>query len=131
MKKRPISDEKPTLWISESGHVVKFPQKLLKEIDRYQVNDKRLINRITRKLQAQFGYSPKDLFQEINDQHTEPGAFLKGLRYREGLNQTEFAKLIDVKQGDLSKMENGKRPIGKTLAKKIAALFDINYQNLL
>lgn len=131
MKKRPISVDKPALWISESGHVVKFPQRLLKEIDRYLITDKKLINQAKRKVQTQLGHTPEEVFSGINSEYTKPGALLKGLRYREGLNQKEFALQLGVTQGDLSKMENGKRAIGKALAKKIAALFDVNYQSFL
>lgn len=71
------------------------------------------------------------LFAELDRKYTKPGVLLRGLRVRENLSQVEFSKIIDVTQSDLSKMEMGKRPIGKTIAKRIAEKFDIGYRSLL
>ena len=73
----------------------------------------------------------EDVFAELDRKFTKAGALLKGLRYRENLSQIEFAKKIKVTQSDLSKMENGKRPIGKTVAKRIEAKFGMNYRSFL
>lgn len=70
-------------------------------------------------------------FSRISIERTPPGALLKGLRSRENLNQTEFAKKMGVSQVNLSKMEHGKRPIGKQIAKRIEDLFGVNYKYFL
>jgi DNA-binding XRE family transcriptional regulator len=75
--------------------------------------------------------SSDDVFREINDEYTKAGALLKGVRAREGLNQNDFAKAIGVTQANLSKMENGKRRIGRTVAKRIEEAFDVNYKYFL
>ncbi len=72
-----------------------------------------------------------ELFKEMDRKHGEVGALLRGLRARENLSQVEFAKKINVTQANLSKMENGQRPIGKTLAKRISEVFSVNYQYFL
>lgn len=72
-----------------------------------------------------------DIFSELDQKFTKAGALIKGLRYREGLNQIEFAKKIKITQADLSKIETGKRPVGKIIAKRVAAKFGINYRSLL
>lgn len=69
-----------------------------------------------------------DFFAELVQKYTRAGVLLKGLRHREGLSQVKFAKKIHITQSDLSKMECGKRPIGKTIAKRIADVFDVNYR---
>lgn len=69
-----------------------------------------------------------DLFGDLIQKSGEPGVLLKGLRYREGLSQIEFAKKLNVSQTNLSAMENGRRPIGKELAKRIADLFGLDYR---
>lgn len=75
---------------------------------------------------------PSDqVFKELTDKYTKVGAFLRGLRVREGLTQEQFAEIIGVTQANLSSMENGKRPIGKSKAKYIAEKFDIDYRYLL
>ena len=72
-----------------------------------------------------------ELFKEIDQKYGEAGALLRGLRARENLSQVEFAKKIKVTQANLSKMENGTRPIGKTIAMRIAKVFNVNYQYFL
>ena len=51
---------------------------------------------------------------------------MKGIRYREGLNQKEFAKKIKISQSDLSKIENGKRSIGRMIANRIIKKFKLD-----
>ncbi len=75
--------------------------------------------------------SIKTLFEKLDKKFTKAGALLKGLRAREGLSQIEFAKKIDVTQANLSNMENGHRPIGKIIAKRIEKIFGINYRYFL
>lgn len=69
-----------------------------------------------------------DLFSDLTQESGEPGMLLKGLRYREGLNQIDFANKLNVSQTNLSAMENGRRAIGKELAKRIAALYKLDYR---
>lgn len=75
--------------------------------------------------------SAQDLFKELDNLRTEAGALLKGVRARENMNQTEFAQAIGVTQANLSKMENGNRPIGKQIAKRIEQVFGVNYKYFL
>lgn len=49
-----------------------------------------------------------------------PGSAIKGLRYREGMTQKQLAEKIGVKRHHISEMENGKRSIGKEMAKRLA-----------
>jgi ribosome-binding protein aMBF1 (putative translation factor) len=53
---------------------------------------------------------------------------LRGARHRESLTQEQLAKKLKIKQYNLSKMENGKRPIGKVMAKKFAKFFNLDYR---
>lgn len=76
-------------------------------------------------------HSIDDVFEDILEEHGEAAVLLKGLRHREGLIQTEFAKKIAIRQANLSAMENGKRPIGKDIAKRIAKNFNVDYRYLL
>lgn len=87
--------------------------------------------RVTKSKEKRESMLANDVFAELDQKFTKPGALLKGLRYREDLNQTEFAKKLKLSQADLSKMENGKRPIGKVVAKRIEALFGMNYRSFL
>lgn len=69
-----------------------------------------------------------DLFGDLTQKSGEPGVLLKGLRYREGLSQIKFAGKLNINQTNLSAMENGKRTIGKELAKRIADIFGLDYR---
>ena len=72
-----------------------------------------------------------EFFLAENDSLPEWATNLRGLRYREDLTQAEFASAIGVPQSNLSAMENGKRSIGKALAKRIAEAFDTDYRYFL
>lgn len=75
---------------------------------------------------------PADIaFKELTDKTGKAGALLRGLRVREGLTQAEFAKIIATTQANLSSMESGNRPIGKSKAKLIAEKFDVDYRYFL
>ena len=59
------------------------------------------------------------------------GIALRGARFREGLSQKELAKRCGISQENISKMENGQRPIGVKVAKKLAKALKIDYKLLL
>ena len=69
-----------------------------------------------------------DVFAGLNKKYTKPGALLRGIRIREHLTQIEMARKLKVTQSDISQMENGVRSIGRTIAKRIEKLFDVNYK---
>ena len=71
------------------------------------------------------------MLDELDRKYTRAGALLKGLRLRENLSQIAFAKKIKVTQANLSSMENGHRPIGKIIAKRIEKIFGTNYRYFL
>jgi DNA-binding XRE family transcriptional regulator len=72
-----------------------------------------------------------ELFNHLIEESGESGVLLKGLRYREGLSQVQLAEKLNISQTNLSAMENGKRNIGKELAKRIAELFGLDYRMFL
>ncbi|MCI0382711.1 MAG: helix-turn-helix domain-containing protein [Chlamydiae bacterium] len=59
------------------------------------------------------------------------GLALRGARFREKLSQKELAKLSGVSQENISKMENGQRPVGKKVAKKLAKALKIDSKLLM
>ncbi len=75
--------------------------------------------------------SSHDVFSKLEQKLTKTGALLKGLRTREGLTQLEFSERIEVTQSNLSNMENGRRPIGKIIAKRIEKIFKVDYRYFL
>lgn len=71
------------------------------------------------------------VFANVEKQYTKAGVLLRGTRHREGLTQIDIAKKLQITQSDLSKMESGKRPIGKVIAKRIEKVFGVNYRYFL
>lgn len=53
---------------------------------------------------------------------------LRGYRYRENLTQTELAELSGIPQRHLSETENGKRPMGKERARRLAKVLNTDYR---
>lgn len=58
----------------------------------------------------------------------EAASTLKGLRYREELTQQALSEQTGIPRRHISEMENGKRPIGKENARKIARALKTDYR---
>jgi ribosome-binding protein aMBF1 (putative translation factor) len=56
---------------------------------------------------------------------------LRGARGKEGLTQKALAALTGIPQGHISSMENGRMPIGKERARRLAEVLKIDYRILL
>ncbi len=59
------------------------------------------------------------------------GTLLSGFRHREGMTQETLSHLTGIARRHISEMENGKRPIGKESAKKIATALNTDYRTFL
>ena len=53
---------------------------------------------------------------------------LRGSRHKAEMTQQELAETLGINQHHISEMENGKRPIGKEMAKRLAQVFKIDYR---
>jgi DNA-binding transcriptional regulator YiaG len=126
-----ISEASTHFYISDEGQAFKLPNKIVKQLEKYAIHDTRLAQVAEKTIKKLLNSQPEEVFASINQKYTKPGAILKGIRLREELSQAQFAALIHVTQGDLSKMEHGKRSMGKHLAQRIAKKFDINIKLLL
>lgn len=72
-----------------------------------------------------------DVFPDLKDPKKLPSITFRGIRAKTGLTQAEVAKRLGITQADVSKIESGKRPIGKALAKRIEKEFKIDYRRFL
>jgi ribosome-binding protein aMBF1 (putative translation factor) len=72
--------------------------------------------------------SESEAIKKLDQKYSRPGACLQGARVKEGMSQVELAEKLGISQSNLSKMELGKRPIGKGMAKRIASLLKIDYR---
>ncbi len=69
-----------------------------------------------------------DALPELADDSLRPATMLRGARYKAGWTQKDLATALDMKQHHVSEMENGKRPIGKAMAKRLAEVFECDYR---
>lgn len=70
----------------------------------------------------------RQVFASEIEKYGEPGMVLKGLRGREGLTQAQLARKLGIAHYNLSKMENGSRPISKKMAVKLAKILKTDYR---
>jgi len=110
-----------TLHVTHHNKTYAIPKKIA---EQYVIEDKK-------KKFSKSVVPIKKIFEKLEQKFTKAGALLKGLRLREGVSQVQFAKKIHVSQANLSSMENGKRPIGKVIAKRIEKIFGVNYRYFL
>lgn len=78
--------------------------------------------------QAEKSIPWRDSFKDLIDKYSEGGLALKGSRSKEEVTQKELAQALGISQHHISEMENGKRPIGKEMAKRFAAYFKTDYR---
>ncbi|HLB41380.1 MAG TPA: helix-turn-helix transcriptional regulator [Gammaproteobacteria bacterium] len=123
MKKHHISahNHGSTLYITHRHTIYAIPKNIA---DKYVVDE-------DKKKRKKPLVSIKTIFEKLEKKYTRAGVLLKGLRLREGLSQVAFAKKINITQANLSNMENGRRSIGKVVAKRIEKVFGTNYRYFL
>ncbi|MCM0081955.1 helix-turn-helix domain-containing protein [Geomonas sp. Red32] len=71
-------------------------------------------------------YTIEEVSPELSSNSS--GVAVRGARGKEGLTQKQLSALTGIAQHHISEMENGKRPIGKDVAKKLAHALNIDYR---
>ena len=71
-------------------------------------------------------YDPEEVSPELA--WNSGGVSIRGGRSKEGLTQKQLADMIGISQHHISEMENGKRPIGKETARKLATALNVDYR---
>ncbi|MSR81516.1 MAG: XRE family transcriptional regulator [Candidatus Latescibacteria bacterium] len=69
----------------------------------------------------------REAFPDLKDEDM-PGLHLQTARNYCGLTQVALSQKTGIPQRHLSEMENGKRPIGKKLARTLAEILKTNYR---
>jgi ribosome-binding protein aMBF1 (putative translation factor) len=59
---------------------------------------------------------------------SESAHMVRSARQSANMTQVELATLLKMPQANLSQVETGKRSIGKSLAKKLAKIFNLDYR---
>lgn len=96
---------------------LKLIRDLLSELDFEPVKEKQ-----------REGIPWREVARDRIDQFGEPALALRGARLKEELSQSELASRLKIPQYNLSKMENGTRPIGKKMARKLSKILKIDYR---
>ena len=71
------------------------------------------------------------ILPDIRDPEKRRFIVFRSIRTKTGLTQEQLASRLGITQADVSKIERGKRTIGKALAKKIEKEFKIDYRRFL
>jgi len=71
-------------------------------------------------------YTPEEVSPELA--WNGGGVAIRGARGKEGLTQKQLAQRTGIAQHHISEMENGKRPIGKDTARRLADALNIDYR---
>lgn len=69
-----------------------------------------------------------EIFKDLHEKYWKVGSLVRGYRLRDGLTQKEWAKKLQIHQVHISQIENGKRVVGKNLAKKLSQTFNSDYR---
>ena len=69
-----------------------------------------------------------EVFKHLYTKYGKVGTIVRGYRVREGLTQVDLAKKMSIRQAELSRIENGKRGVGKAMAKRFSAVFKTDYR---
>ena len=70
----------------------------------------------------------REVIKELRPADDLPSAVLRGSRTKEEFTQVQLSNLTGIPRRHISEMENGKRPIGKETAKKLAKALDCDYR---
>lgn len=88
----------------------------------------RIAKRRSKTLSREKSITWREAFKEKIRKHSEGGLMLKGCRSKADITQKELAEALSILPHHISEMENGKRPIGKEMAKRLAAFFKTDYR---
>lgn len=119
-KKRPIEKQVEVRFRGTPENVIKLRRMAqtlkVKDITEWELKEKD-------------SYTIEEVFPEMS--WNSGGVSIRGGRGKEGLTQKQLAELTGIAQHHISEMENGKRPIGKETAKKLAAALNVDYRTFL
>jgi DNA-binding XRE family transcriptional regulator len=116
-KKRPIEKQVEVRFRGAFAEVVQLRRMAkslnVKDVTEWELEEKEL-------------YAPEEVSPELT--WNSGGVSIRGGRGKECLTQKQLAELTGIAQHHISEMENGKRPIGKETARKLAKALNIDYR---
>ena len=116
-KKRPIEKQVEVRFRGTHADIIKLRRMAqalkVKDVTEWELEEKEL-------------YDLEEVSPELS--WNSGGVSIRGGRGKEGLTQKQLAELTGIAQHHISEMENGKRPIGKETAKKLASALNMDYR---
>ena len=116
-KKRPTEKQIEVRFRGTRADVIKLRRMAralkVKDVTEWELEEKEL-------------YDLEEVSPELS--WNSGGVSIRGGRGKEGLTQKQLAELTGIAQHHISEMENGKRPIGKETARKLAKALNIDYR---
>jgi len=116
-KKRPTENQVEVRFRGTHADVIKLRRMAqalkVKDITEWELEEKEL-------------YDLEEVSPELA--WNSGGVSIRGGRGKEGLTQKQLAEMTGIAQHHISEMENGKRPIGKDTAKKLAKALNMEYR---
>ena len=74
----------------------------------------------------------REVLGEVLNKHGgEAAAMVRACRDAKGLTQQQLAAAVGLQKSNISEIERGRRAVGKTLARKLAAVLDTDYRMFL
>lgn len=70
----------------------------------------------------------REVFKKDIKKYGEAALALSSSRHKKDMTQQELADKLGMSQHHISEMENGKRTIGKAMAKRFSEIFDVDYK---
>lgn len=107
-----IGDKRPRRWVGPRSKL-RLVRSLLSEMDFEPEKD---------------SYDWREVAKDDIEKYSEAGVMIRGSRAKESMTQVQLAKHLGIKQSHVSEMENGTRPVGKNMAKKLAKVFNTDYR---
>lgn len=111
---------------------IKLKKKLMEKINQiYNSSDLYALNNVVDKYIASQTESllPTEVFDDWNEENKKIGRILQGVRFREGLTQTDLAKkLRGVKQANISAWESGKERIPDKRLLQLSEILHLDFK---
>ena len=107
-----VGDTRPRVFIMPKNEA----KGLMQMLQKYEIKD---------------SVDWRESFDGILKKYSEGGAVVKAERTMAKMTQVELAKKLGTPQHVISEMENGKRPIGKKMATRLAKVFKTDYRMFL
>lgn len=126
MRKHPINQVEITVHSNQTHRFVGPKRKLKPLLTLITEFDFKAVKKKHRDEATRIPW--EELAKDELEKYGSPALALRGARARDGMSQAVLAKKLGIAQYNVSKMENGTRPIGKKMAKRLARIFKTNYR---